>query len=474
MDKMNQYLSEISKIFGYEYNELFFSYLKSISLPNHQVCNKRVPEGEGGWKCYDCEIDTLSLICNNCFSKCKHKHNGHKISFDPGNYGFCDCGDPNVIVKEGFCPDHQGPFTNMNDLYNFIKKGFDEKILDNIDLILNKIFNEFISKITFLLNTVPENEEYKKNDDELYEMIDKLISFCESLYENNLGLFYFVSLKFTQNFPFETNHRCFNYYEEENQIKVISENLKEKHNCICPFFQILINIFMRRKTNHDTENFFTLFIQNYKNKLITSLSFMHSLIKLFENKNLEKFRGMAYQLMTDQLADILYDEKNIFFLQVFYYTCYIKIKELLDLKLYENANNLINRVYEIIKYLPKLKILDKIKSNLEINSILIDIVGLTNNLNTFENKIKFTIHQRDGFLFHLFNCELYCLLMSELISLLIDYDNLENLKYIFNKIILKLYGDKQYKESLPDKIFSPHIDNIRIFSIFLNRFCFHY
>ena len=474
MDKMNQYLSEISKIFGYEYNELFFSYLKSISLPNHQVCNKRVPEGEGGWKCYDCEIDTLSLICNNCFSKCKHKHNGHKISFDPGNYGFCDCGDPNVIVKEGFCPDHQGPFTNMNDLYNFIKKGFDEKILDNIDLILNKIFNEFISKITFLLNTVPENEEYKKNDDELYEMIDKLISFCESLYENNLGLFYFVSLKFTQNFPFETNHRCFNYYEEENQIKVISENLKEKHNCICPFFQILINIFMRRKTNHDTENFFTLFIQNYKNKLITSLSFMHSLIKLFENKNLEKYRGMAYQLMTDQLADILYDEKNIFFLQVFYYTCYIKIKELLDLKLYEDANNLINRVYEIIKYLPKLKILDKIKSNLEINRILIDIVGLTNNLNTFENKIKFTIHQRDGFLFHLFNCELYCLLMSELISLLIDYDNLENLKYIFNKIILKLYEDKQYKESLSDKIFSPHIDNIRIFSIFLNRFCFHY
>ena len=129
MEQINKYLNDIAKEFGYEYNDLFFSYLKSISKPNNQVCNKRIPQGEGGWKCLDCEIDPLSLICNNCFNKSKEKHKGHKISFDPGNYGFCDCGEPNTLLPEGFCPDHQGPFKNYEDLEAFIKIGFDEQII---------------------------------------------------------------------------------------------------------------------------------------------------------------------------------------------------------------------------------------------------------------------------------------------------------------------------------------------------------
>ena len=125
-------------------------YLKSISKPNNTVCNKRIPEGEGGWKCLDCEVDSLSLICNDCFSKMKDKHKGHKISFNPANNGYCDCGDPNVILKEGFCPDHQGPFTNKNDLMNFIKDCLNETILNEINCKLNNIFNLFIEKITSL------------------------------------------------------------------------------------------------------------------------------------------------------------------------------------------------------------------------------------------------------------------------------------------------------------------------------------
>ena len=112
MEQINEYLNDIAKEFGYEFNDLFFSYLKSISKPNNQVCNKRIPQGEGGWKCLDCEIDSQSIICNYCFSKSKEKHKNHKIRFGPRNYGYCDCGDPNAILPEGFCPEHQGPFKN--------------------------------------------------------------------------------------------------------------------------------------------------------------------------------------------------------------------------------------------------------------------------------------------------------------------------------------------------------------------------
>ena len=62
MEKINQYLNDIAKEFGHEFNNLFFEYLKSISKLNNQVCNKSIPEGEGSWKCLDCELDNQSII----------------------------------------------------------------------------------------------------------------------------------------------------------------------------------------------------------------------------------------------------------------------------------------------------------------------------------------------------------------------------------------------------------------------------
>ena len=64
--------------------------------------------------------------------------------------------------------------------------------------------------------------------------------------------------------------------------------------------------------------------------------------------------------------------------------------------------------------------------------------------------------------------------ISNFISLLLDFDKLESIQFIFNKMISKLKEYKKYKENLKKKIFSPHIVYIRYYSIFLNRFCFHY
>ena len=82
-----------------------------------------------------------------------------------------------------------------------------------------------------------DNEEYKNKEDELFDMIDKLINFVSNLYKNNLGLFYFVTLKFTENFPFDTNHNCFNYDEEKNLIVTIDENPLENINVYALFFK---------------------------------------------------------------------------------------------------------------------------------------------------------------------------------------------------------------------------------------------
>ena len=472
MKKLKQYLDDIAAVFGYKYNEEFFSYLKDISKPNNQVCNKEISRGEGGWKCLDCELDPLSLICNDCITKCGDIHKGHKLTFNPNTYGFCDCGDPTVYNKECFCSDHQGTFTNKTDLMNFIKLSIDENLLNNINNILNKIFQQFIiiEKMRYDNN---KNDEDITIEEELFNMIDELSSFILNLYNNNLQLFFFVILKFTENFPYETNHKCFNY-NEQKKITIIKEEYSQKHICICPFFQVLLNILYTKKTNHDSESFYSLFIQNYLNRLSTSLSYFFSFPKLFDNDNLKKFSELGYQLLTDDLADLVYDEKNKEILKDFHIEVYNKIKEYIEKKEYNKASNIIYRLYCIVKYLPKLSMINQITSNINIFVVLIDITNLINNLNVFENKIKFTSFQRDGLCYDLLDYELFGLLISNLISYLVDFDNLEKVKIIFSKLITKIQEYKRFKENLPDKTFTPHIVCIRNYSIFLNRFCFSY
>ena len=131
MEKMILYLNQIAEVFEYKYNELFFSYLKSISKPNNRLCGKEIKKGEGGFRCVDCSLLTNTVICNDCFNKTKDKHKGHNFIFKPYSNGFCDCGDPDCIIKESFCPDHQGPFTNEKDIRDYIKTCIDEKLLNN-------------------------------------------------------------------------------------------------------------------------------------------------------------------------------------------------------------------------------------------------------------------------------------------------------------------------------------------------------
>ena len=174
--------------------------MKSISIPNTTTCGKEIKKGDGCWKCKDCELETCSIYCNDCFIK--EKHLGHDIYFNQSAFGFCDCGENLSLKPEGFCDKHKGSYINMEDLMNFIKSSINVKLLDNINNIFNKIFSLFIDKIKDAINVNNNN-----NDDEIYQMFDCLEDFCEKLEKNNLSLFYFFTLKFTENFPYKTRHK---------------------------------------------------------------------------------------------------------------------------------------------------------------------------------------------------------------------------------------------------------------------------
>jgi len=175
-----------------------------------------------------------------------------------------------------------------------------------------------------------------------------------------------------------------------------------------------------------------LFIQNYKNKIIISISYLHSIPMIYNNPNLSEFKRFDYMLINEELSELVYEEKNIFFLENFYFEIYDKIKELISLGKYGMLQDILLKLFIIIKGLPKLKLINKIGNNKIINNIIIDIICLFNNLNKFAKEDKkawiyFTFITR-----FLLNSEIYILSISALMSHLLDYSNLEFIKSIFS------------------------------------------
>ena len=465
MEELILNLIEIAKLFGYKYDDSFFAYLASISKPNLTCCGKEILEGEGGWKCEDCELDIYSIYCNDCFIKEKHK--GHKAYFNPSGLGFCDCGTKSVIKPEGFCDKHKGDYNNINDLMNFIKSSIPLKLLDSINIILNKIFSLFIDKIKDL------SDINKKEDDELFKMFDCLEIFCEKLSKSNLSLFYFVTLKFTENFPFNTNHKCFYYDENKNLISFIKKDSNKKHKCICPFMQVMIYALKRRLSKQNSSKFFSLFLQTYKNKIITSLCFMNCISDFFDEQNLNEFINMGYQLV-NEIGLLTYQDQNIPFLKLFFEEIYSTCQFILNKKDYKKLLSLFRTFFQVMTHLPSIEIFDKINENHIILKLIIDICCIINYSNIFENKLIFNSFKGDRFDGELLLIEVYSLKIIQSLIKIINFDNKATVDFVFNSIIDKLIENKKYKESLTNKIYSPHITTIKCYSLFLNRFCFNY
>jgi hypothetical protein len=143
-------------------------------------------------------------------------------------------------------------------------------------------------------------------------------------------------------------------------------------------------------------------------------------------------------------------------------------------KLYRYLLEASYRFYLINEYLPRKSTIDRINSTTKIN-IIIDTCCLINNEIIFENN-NARIDSFINFQFeeNLIYSELFFLFVIICLTHIINFDNEEITKSIFNKIFEKINEFKKYKESLTKKIYNPHITIIRCYSLFLNRFCFNY
>ena len=58
---------------------------------------------------------------------------------------------------------------------------------------------------------------------------------------------------------------------KKNLITFTLKSKEQKLICTCPLLQVIIYALMQRSTNQNSNSFFNLFLQSFKNKIITSL-----------------------------------------------------------------------------------------------------------------------------------------------------------------------------------------------------------
>ena len=266
----------------------------------------------------------------------------------------------------------------------------------------------------------------------------------------------------------------FSYDENKNLVTFIKKDKEKKHNCICPFMQVMIYVLMKRNTKQNSLSFFNFFLQTYKNKIITSLCYLNCFSELFYNTNLQNFREMDFQLVNENLSILVYQDGNIPFLETCFEEIYFVCDNFLEKKYYVNLESISDRLSLMMIYFPNKATINKMNYNIKIINIIINICCLINNSNIVENDTKFIKFQKERFEICLFLTELhYSVIIISLIHI-VDFDNKEVINSIFNILFEKLKKDKEYKEGWKNKKFSPHLTIIKYYSLFLNRFCFDY
>ena len=517
-------LSEFPKIFSgknFTTFEQVLNYLELISIPTKCVC-AGIIDNIPGWTCVDCSIYENSIYCSQCYFKSKELHKDHNVKFLNCSSGMCDCGDPDSLYT--FCPEHCGPFTDQKQIDEYINKIIPENILKNIKIFLDDLFCEYTKylllteKCKLFYNNILNQSEKKLDDNETtifniknnFAIVFKnFMNFLRKITEKNGAMLHFMSSYFLKNNLKEgdggsdegaTTHTCIKFtssdsfvilYKDKNSNANILSPLNfsgvEKHKCVCPFIRLFISNYRDNIKSLDIEKtedekFFLSFSQNLflRKEMCIIFFFLYKETIFNSSDNIYYVRNQFY--IEDALAIIakksnfieetyafLYDYfKNIFEPNFKNYNLGIVNKGRL-MKLYDEI-----RIYMFdSKYLTKPRVRLLMYSKINISKTLIDIMCIFHNQLKFKSIFPHPQFQYKKEIIELIDIELLLLYISNMILICTDWENIENIKEIFNYFVDKiLFLDKN--QNLEKNEFSYHIPIYKYFGAFINWFCFNY
>ena len=448
------FLNDFANIFNYErYNSDFIKYLKSIEIPNTQVCSK-IFHDNYYVQCSTCDKTGSSCICLECYKETKNLHENHNIKFEIAD-GFCDCGHIQNWPKEKFCSKHKGIFSSLDEINNYIKKSFSDEIINKIHNVLDNIFSITIEHAII-------NEKSKK----FYfdNFFSDFINFLTNLTNNNLALLHIIATHLSKNYSnnLKVKHKCVKI-EQNNFCNIIPSNEIEEHNCICSAIKIILTSW----TNQKYEVLLS-FKVNFKISEEIGLTYLFIFSELLKKNEMQDLSISYAYCELEYIKEFLKNEKNYLCILDYLYEEGIKLKEKkIDLHLYVEK---LKKIYTTFKEISKPFSGKPFINNLIFFLKIVDLLDLFHNFNFITNE------ENENYT-HNINKEDYLNLEMNLLNLLsffiqvLDDENKFNkiLEYIISKII-----NNYEKNNIKENEFSVHILLIRGFGMILNKYCFYF
>jgi len=234
-------------------------------------CAKPIKEGELCFECMDCGLMKENHIyCSECFQKSNHQN--HRIKYRNTIWGYCDCGDENMIIKNGFCESHIAEKIDEKALRKRVPKEIRKKLRDLLSLLFSDVLHaiEDHAKSLFL------SEDFKAVDQKNIDLLNCLFEVLSNMVDDSFCVLMFLAnfinkpLKTRKNKNFDKMfyHDCENY--EEYSFK------EEKRPCQCSIIGFLFkfNQFLSAKIREQFVSFIF--------KLSPSLSLKESVVYLMQ------------------------------------------------------------------------------------------------------------------------------------------------------------------------------------------------
>ena len=489
------------------------NYLEKISLPNNCVCSENTDDIPG-WKCKDCSDNENSIYCSKCFLKFKEFHKDHNFYFLPYAGGMCDCGNINNVKY--FCPEHKGPYNEQKQIEEFIEKSFNKDILSKLKIFLDDLFLQFskyfilTEQCTFFcieiksinIEDINEKEDINILNDNFCVVFQNFISFLYLITYKNMGMLYLISNYILHNHFLidnleekdKTNHSCIKienkkinilYKNEKNDNDIFSLNninSLNKHRCECSFLRLLLSNWRNDIITEEgqNENFLFSLTHNQFLKYTFTVLYFHIYKDILFNDNIHVMVSRK-NLITEDSIKFMEDQSNL--IESGYRIFYEYIKGLINNPISRDSNGsflpyvirkLFGKFEQIsfdCNFFTKSKIRQIISSKNSIIKIFIDVACLLHNKLEFKSIFPHPSFQEKSFSSELINCELLMLLIGGLISIIYDYNKIDNIKEIFDYFINKILNQKSEGiKQLEENEFSFHLTLYRFFGIFLNIF----
>ena len=514
---------EFPKIFEKNFLSLeeAYNYLKSISIPNKCEC-AGIIDTVPGWRCVDCSKYENTILCSNCYLNSKHLHKNHRIQFLYSSGGMCDCGDPDSLYM--YCPQHCGPYTDQKQIDEFINKSFSLKLLNNLKLFFDDFFMNFTKYLLltekckyFYTEILEDNLKDTKEKDDVILLknnfaivFQNLINFLFKITENNLGMLHLISKYFLKNnLPekideqCETTHSCIKIekdnieilYKDKNENEDIlntssffSFKRQKKHKCECPFLRLLFsnwrdNIKAYNKEDSQNEKFLLSFIHNLFLRTSTAIIIFFLYKEIILNNNNDDILYTRNQFLIEDITELIVKKTNL--IEESYEFLYLYVKNIINSPKSRDIFGgfkpyIINRIKGKLliymgdcKYFTKPKVKELMYSKTSLLKRVIDISCLIHKQMEFKSIFPHPPFNEKKCVVELINIELFLIYIGNVLCLYINWSDEGIIKELFKYFIEKIIYLHNNKVLNKDE-FSFHLLIYRIFSCFLNFFCFNY